>query len=189
MLKWLTKRCFGKRSFKGTTVLSVRKDKKLAMIGDGQVCFGHTKFKTNAVKIHKISPNILCGYAGNTADCFALLELLEKEYEKYPRETVRVCMSLARQWRTNKMTRNFNCEMIVSDPLVTVLLNGQGDAVEMEGGVVAIGSGGLYAQSAAKALIDIPGLSAKDVAHKAMSIAAELCIFTNQNFSIEEVDI
>ncbi len=188
MFKWVSKRLFSYSEFYGTTILCVRKDRKLTMIGDGQVCLGHTRFKSNAVKIRRISPNILCGFAGSTADCLALFELLEKEYERFPKQTLRVCISLAKLWRTNKQHRNLMCDMIVADPNLVMVVNGQGDAIEIDEGVVAIGSGGSYAQAAAKALIDIPGMTAKEVAFKAMNIAADMCVYTNKNFTFEVID-
>ncbi len=188
MLERIARRLFSHSPFRGTTVLSVRRDHRVAMIGDGQICLGHTKFKSNAVKIRRMSPNILCGFAGATADCLAMLELVEREFEKLPGQTLRVCVSIAKLWRTSKMHRNLLCDMIVSDPQLTIMLNGQGDAIEIEDGVIAIGSGGLYAAAAAKALLDVPGMTARQVAQKAMNIAADLCIYTNKEFSIEEID-
>ncbi len=190
MLGRVARRLFSssRHSYHGTTVLSVRKDNRVVMIGDGQVCLGQTKFKSNAVKIRRISPNILCGFAGGTADCLTMFDMVEQEFEKLPKQTLRVCVSIAKQWRSNKAPRNLLCDMIVCDPKLTIVLNGQGDAIEIDEGVVAVGSGGLYAQAAAKALIDIPGMSARQIAEKAMNIAADLCIFTNKEFSIQEID-
>jgi len=182
-------RYFSKKILRSTTILCVKKDNITTLIGDGQVCLGHVRFKENAVKIRRISQNILCGFAGATADCLALLELLEKEYEKFPQQTLRVCISLAKQWRTNKQHRNLMCDMIVTDPNCMIMINGQGDAVEIDDKVVAIGSGGPYAHAAAKALLDIPGLSSRDIAFKAMNIAADMCVYTNKHFTCETIGI
>ena len=188
MYKWLSLRRFSKtHHLRGTTILCVKKNNQIAMIGDGQICLGPTRFKTNAVKIHKMQPNILCGFAGGTADCLALLELLEKEYERTPGETLRVCINLAKSWRSSNK-KHLSCDMIVVDPKVMLLINGQGDAIEIDDGVLAIGSGRLYAHAAAKALIDIEGMIAKDIAHKAINVAADMCIYTNKNFSMEIID-
>jgi len=130
----------------------------------------------------------MAGFAGSAADCLALLELLEKEFEKYPDQTLRACLNLAKQWRTDKIHQRLSADMIVSDSEITVLLDGQGNCIEIEEGVVAIGSGGLYAQSAAKALLDIEGLSAMDIALKSMRIASELCVYTNDVFTIESLN-
>lgn len=121
----------------------------------------------------------MCGFAGSAADCLALMELLEKEFEKYPGQTLRACLSLAKQWRTNKIHQQLSADLIVSDPDLTVLVDGSGNCIEIEDGIVAIGSGGLYAQSAAKALIDIEGLSAEEIVTRSMKIAGDLCIYTN----------
>ena len=189
MIRWLSLRLFsvGQR-IEGTTILCVKKQRQIAMIGDGQISVGGTKLKNNAVKIHKIQPNILCGYAGGTADCLTFLELLTHEYEKYPMETLRVCVKLAQKWRTNKAYRYLLCEMIVADPNIIILLNGRGDAIEIDDDVLAIGAGQAYAQAASKALLDIEGMTAKDIANKAMNIAADLCVYTNRNFRLEVID-
>ncbi len=189
MLRQLARRAFGKRSLRGTTVLSVRKDGKVGLIGDGRVCLGSTIFKNNVVKIRRITPNVLCGFAGSTADCLALLELLEKEFERFPKQTLRVCISLAKQWRTDRMHRHLQCDMIVCDPNLTIIINGHGDAIEIDEGAAAIGSGGMYALAAARALLDVSGLSAKDVAHRAMNIAADLCVYTNKHLTYEEISL
>lgn len=146
---------------------------------------GPTVFKNTAKKLRKIGPNVICGFAGSAADCLALLELLEKEFEKYPGQTLRACLSLAKQWRTNKIHQSLEADIVVSDPEITVLVDGSGNCIEIENGLVAIGSGGLYAQSAAVALLDNELLTAEEIALKAMNIAGDLCIYTNHNFLIE----
>lgn len=158
------------------------------MIGDGQISLGPTVFKTTARKVRKLTPTVMTGFAGSAADCLALLELLEKEFEKYPDQTLRACMNLAKLWRTDKIHQRLQCDIIVSDPEITILLDGSGNCIEIEEGVVAIGSGGLYAQSAAIALLDIDGMSAEDIALKSMGIASNLCVYTNSNFTVEKLD-
>ena len=171
--------------FHSTTVLNVRKGNKVVMIADGQISLGPTVFKNTAKKLRRIQDNVICGFAGSAADCLALRELLEKEFEKYPGQTLRSCLSLAKQWRTNKMHAQLSADLLVSDPEITVLVDGSGNCIEIEDGLVAIGSGGLYAQSAAKALLDSDILSAEEIANKAMFIAGELCLYTNHNTVME----
>lgn len=123
----------------------MRKGNQVAMIADGQISLGPTVFKNSAKKLRKISDNVVCGFAGSAADCLALMELLEKEFEKYPGQTLRACLSLAKQWRTNKIHAQLSADLVVSDPYITVLVDGSGNCIEIEDGVIAIGSGGLYA--------------------------------------------
>ena len=155
------------------------------MIADGQISLGPTVFKNTARKLRKLSDNVVCGFAGSAADCLALMELLEKEFEKHPGQTLRACLSLAKQWRTNKIHAQLSADLLVSDPDITVLVDGSGNCIEIEDGVVAIGSGGLYAQSSAKALLDVENLTAQEIATKSMKIAADLCVYTNHNTIIE----
>lgn len=169
-----------------TTVLSVRKDNQVVMIADGQISLGPTVFKTTAKKLRRLDNNVVCGFAGTAADCLALMELLEKEFEKYPGQTLRACLALAKQWRTTKIHSQLSADLIVSDPEITVLVDGSGNCIEIEDGLVAIGSGGLYAQSAAKALLGVHGLQASEIADQAMRIAADLCVYSNHN-TIKEV--
>ena len=131
---------------------------------------------------------MICGFAGSAADCLALVELLEKEFEKYPGQTLRACLSLAKQWRTNKIHAQLSADIVVSDPEITVLVDGSGNCIEIEDGVIAIGSGGLYAQSAARGMLDNDLLSAEEIAHRSMRIAGELCVYTNHNTHIELLD-
>eukprot|EP00355_Strombidium_rassoulzadegani_P008853 CAMPEP_0168623494 /NCGR_PEP_ID=MMETSP0449_2-20121227/8858_1 /TAXON_ID=1082188 /ORGANISM="Strombidium rassoulzadegani, Strain ras09" /LENGTH=169 /DNA_ID=CAMNT_0008664885 /DNA_START=453 /DNA_END=958 /DNA_ORIENTATION=+ len=158
------------------------------MIADGQISLGNTVFKNTARKLRKLNETTVCGFAGSAADCMKLMELLELEYNKYPGQTLRACLSLATLWRTNKIHANLQAELIVSDPEITVLLDGAGNCIEIEEGVVAIGSGGLYAYSAAKALIDIEEITAEQIARKAMKIAGDLCIYTNHNNTVEVLE-
>lgn len=128
---------------------------------------------------------MICGFAGSAADCLALMELLEKEFEKYPGQTLRSCLSLAKQWRTNKIHAQLSADLLVSDPDITVLVDGSGNCIEIEDGLVAIGSGGLYAQSAACAMLGDEMMSADEIAMKAMSIAGDLCVYTNHTTVME----
>ena len=127
-----------------TTVLGVRKDQHVALIADGQISLGNTVFKNTAKKVRKLNDETICGFAGSAADCLALIEHLEKEFQKFPGQTLRACLNLAMNWRTGKLAK-LQADLIVSDPEITVLLDGSGNCIEIEDGVVAIGSGGLYA--------------------------------------------
>lgn len=170
----------------GTTILSVRKGKKVAIAGDGQVSFGNTVLKSNAKKIRKIGDgSIIGGFAGATADAFTLFERLESKLEKYPNQLTRACVELAKDWRTDKYLRRLEAMMIVVDASTSLVLTGNGDVLEPEGGVIGIGSGGNYAMSAARALVDIKDLDVETIVKKSMKIAADLCIYTNDNIIIE----
>ena len=174
--------------FYATTILCVRKDNQVAIAGDGQVSLGHTIMKSNAKKIRKISNGkIIAGFAGATADAFTLFERLEQKLEQYPDQLMRSCVELAKDWRMDKYLRRLEAMMIVIDKDVTLILTGNGDVFEPEDGIAAIGSGGNYALSAAKALIDIKNLSAKQIAKKAMKIAGDICIYTNHDIIIESL--
>ncbi len=169
-----------------TTILSVRKGSEVAIAGDGQVSFGQSIMKSNAKKIRKIgNGSIIVGFAGATADAFTLFERLEQKLEQYPDQLMRSCVELAKDWRMDKYLRRLEAMMIVIDKDITLILTGNGDVVEPEDGIAAIGSGGNYALSAAKALIDIKSLSAKQIVEKSMKIAGDICIYTNHNLVIE----
>lgn len=173
----------------GTTILCVRKDGKVIIAGDGQVSLGNTVMKGNAKKVRRIGKdnNIIAGFAGATADAFTLFERLESKLEKYPGQLMRACVELAKDWRTDKYLRRLEAMMIVADKDVSLTITGIGDVLEPEHGVVAIGSGGNYALAAALALYD-QKLSAREIAEKAMKIAGDICIYTNNNLTIEELD-
>lgn len=173
----------------GTTILCVRRDGKVAMAGDGQVSLGQTIIKGNARKVRRIGAGgtVLAGFAGATADAFTLLERLEAKLERYPNQLERACVELAKDWRTDRYLRRLEAMMAVADKSHSYTLTGNGDVLEPEDGLIAIGSGGNYALSAARALIDIDGLSAEDVARKAMRIAAEICVYTNGNVIVETI--
>lgn len=171
----------------GTTILCVRRGSQVAMAGDGQVTLGSTVIKGNARKVRRIGPKgtILAGFAGATADAFTLLERLEAKLERHPGQLERACVELAKDWRTDRYLRRLEAMMAVADEKRSFTLTGNGDVLEPEDGLIAIGSGGQFALSAARALMDIDGLSAKEVARRAMKIAGDICVYTNQSVRIE----
>jgi ATP-dependent HslUV protease subunit HslV len=172
----------------GTTILSVRKQGQVVIAGDGQVSFGNTVIKSNARKVRRLGKSdVIAGFAGATADAFALFERLEAKLEQHPGQLSRACVELAKDWRTDRYLRRLEAMMAVADRQVSLVLTGTGDVLEPEEGLIGIGSGGPYALSAARALIDIEGLSAEAIARKAMGIAADICIYTNRNLVIEEL--
>jgi ATP-dependent HslUV protease subunit HslV len=170
----------------GTTILSVRKNGKVAIAGDGQVSFGSTILKSTAKKVRKLGDgSIIGGFAGATADAFTLFERLESKLEQYPNQLTRACVELAKDWRTDKYLRKLEAMMIVVDRNTSLILTGGGDVVEPEDGIIGIGSGGNFALCAAKALIDIPDLDAEEIIRRSMKIAGDLCVYTNHNIIIE----
>lgn len=172
----------------GTTILSVRKGGKVVIAGDGQVSMGQTVVKSNARKVRRLGKgNVIAGFAGATADAFTLFERLEAKLETYPGNLTRACVELAKDWRTDRYLRRLEALMAVADKDVSLLLTGTGDVLEPEDAIIGIGSGGNYALAAARALIDLP-LSAEEIARKAMSIAAEICVYTNGNLTLEALD-
>ena len=171
-----------------TTILSVRKDGQVVMAGDGQVSMGQTIVKGNARKVRRIgNGQIIAGFAGATADAFTLFERLEAKLERHPGQLLRAAIELAKDWRTDRYLRKLEALMAVADKDVSLLLSGTGDVLEPEGGIIAIGSGGNYALSAARALIDVEGLDAEAIARKSMKIAADICVYTNHNIVIEKL--
>ncbi|RKS89221.1 HslV component of HslUV peptidase [Sphingosinicella microcystinivorans] len=173
----------------GTTILAVRKAGKVVIAGDGQVSLGNTVMKGDAKKVRRLGDgSVIGGFAGATADAFTLFERLEAKLERFPGQLKRAAVELAKDWRTDRYLRRLEAMMIVADREVTLVLTGTGDVLEPEHQVTAIGSGGNYALSAARALIDVDGLSADDVANKAMAIAADICVFTNNNLTIETLE-
>ncbi len=170
----------------GTTILAVRKNGQVTIAGDGQVSLGSTVLKSNGRKIRKLGDgSIIGGFAGATADAFTLFERLEEKLERYPAQLMRACVELAKDWRTDKYLRQLEAMMIVIDKDITLILTGNGDVLEPEHGIAAIGSGGNYALAAARALIDIENLSAQEIVTKSMKIAGDLCVYTNNNITIE----
>lgn len=174
-------------SMHATTIVSVRKNGKVVIAGDGQVSIGPTIMKATAKKIRRLGDGaILAGFAGSTADAFTLFERLEAKLEKHPNQLTRACVELAKDWRTDRYLRRLEAMMIVVDKDVSLVLTGNGDVLEPEDGIVAIGSGGNYALSAARALKDTD-MDAEAVARKAMQIAAEICVYTNHNVTLESI--
>lgn len=172
----------------GTTILSVRKNGKVVVIGDGQVSMGQTIMKPNAKKVRRLHDgSVIGGFAGATADAFTLFERLEKKLEAHRGQLMRAAVELAKDWRTDKYLRNLEALMIVADKDVTLVLTGNGDVLEPLEGVTAIGSGGNYALSAARALMDYEE-DAETLAKKAMKIAADICVYTNDNTTVEVMD-
>src|SRR6202046_627010 len=173
----------------GTTILCVRRDGKITMAGDGQVSMGQTIVKGNARKVRRIGAGgtVLAGFAGATADAFTLLERLESKLERFPNQLERACVELAKDWRTDRYLRRLEAMMAVADRDRSFTLTGNGDVLEPEDGVIAIGSGGNFALAAARAVMAVPGLSAEQVARKAMKIAADICIYTNENVIVETI--
>ncbi len=170
----------------GTTILSVRLKGKVAIAGDGQVSLGNTVLKSKAKKIRKLGDgSIIGGFAGATADAFTLFERLESKLDQYPNQLMRACVELAKDWRTDKYLRRLEAMMIVIDKNISLVLTGNGDVLEPEDGITAIGSGGNYALAAARALVGIKELSAEEIVKRSMKIAAELCVYTNENLVIE----
>ena len=172
-----------------TTIISVRKGNKVVIAGDGQVSLGQTIMKGNARKVRRIGKggSVIAGFAGATADAFTLLERLEAKLEQYPDQLTRACVELAKDWRTDRYLRRLEAMMLVADKQVTLALTGTGDVLEPEHGVMAIGSGGNYALAAARALIDTDK-DAEEIARKAMQIASDICVYTNNNFVVEVID-
>lgn len=173
----------------GTTIVTVRKGNKVVIAGDGQVSLGQTIMKGNARKVRLIGKggSVITGFAGATADAFTLLERLEAKLEQYPDQLMRASVELAKDWRTDRYLRKLEAMMLVADKNITLAITGLGDVLEPENGVMAIGSGGNYALSAARALIDTD-MDAEAIARKAMTIAAEICVYTNSNFTVESLD-
>ena len=172
----------------GTTIVSVRKNGKVVIAGDGQVSMGQTVMKPNAKKVRRLHDgSVITGFAGATADAFTLFERLEKKLEAHNGQLMRAAVELAKDWRTDKYLRNLEAMMIVADKDVTLILTGNGDVLEPEAGIAAIGSGGNYALAAAKALAEYEP-DAEVLARRAMGIAAEICVYTNDRLTVETLD-
>lgn len=172
--------------FHGTTILSVRRGERVALGGDGQVTLGNIVVKASARKVRRLyHDRILAGFAGGTADAFTLFERFEAKLEKHQGHLTRAAVELAKDWRTDRILRRLEAMLAVADRTVSLIITGSGDVLEPEGGLIAIGSGGAYAQAAARALLDNTDLPPEDVVKKALSIAGDLCIYTNQTHSIE----
>lgn len=175
-------------SWHGTTILTVRKGGRVVIAGDGQVSIGQTVIKNSARKVRPLAKgDVIAGFAGATADAFTLFERLEAKLDQYPGQLLRASVELAKDWRTDRYLRRLEAMMIVADATTSLVLTGNGDVLEPEGGVMGIGSGGNFALAAARALID-SDLDAEAIARKAMAIAAEICVFTNSNLTIESLE-
>jgi len=172
----------------GTTILSVRKNGEVVVAGDGQVTFGNTVIKGRANKVRRLSSgSVIAGFAGATADAFTLFERLEAKLEQHPQQLTRACVELAKDWRTDRYLRRLEAMMAVADADHSLILSGNGDVLEPEDGLIGIGSGGPFALSAARALITENSVSAEQIALRSMKIAAEMCIYTNENITIEKI--
>ena len=178
------------QAWHGTTILSVRKDGAVVVAGDGQVSFGQTVLKSNARKVRRLGKgDVIAGFAGATADALTLFERLEGKLEAHPGQLTRACVELAKDWRTDRYLRRLEAMMAVADAETSLVLTGTGDVLEPEDALIGIGSGGSFALAAARALIDQEGLGAEEIARKAMSIAAGICIYTNDNVIVESIGL
>jgi len=174
--------------YRGTTVLSVRRNNKVVIGGDGQVTMGHTIMKGNARKIRRLfNDKVIAGFAGGTADAFTLFELFEKKLEMHHGQLTRAAVELAKDWRTDRMLRRLEALLAVADKKTSLIISGNGDVIEPENNLIAIGSGGPYAQSAARALLNNTKLDARDIVEKSLKIAGDVCIYTNHHLTIEEL--
>ncbi len=175
-------------SMHGTTVLAVRRDGRVVIGGDGQVSMGNTVMKGNARKVRRLYQNkVIAGFAGGTADAFTLFERFEGKLEKHGGNLTRSAVELAKDWRTDRLLRRLEALLIVADPSVTLIISGNGDVIEPERELAAIGSGGAYAQAAAQALLEHTTLDARTIVEQALKIAAGICIYTNDNLNFEEL--
>ncbi len=173
--------------FRGTTIVSVRRHGKVAMAGDGQVSLGNTIMKGNARKVRRLAGGkVIAGFAGGTADAFTLFELFEAKLEQYGNLT-RAAIELAKDWRTDRRLRRLEALLCVADGDASLIISGNGDVIEPEDDLMAIGSGGAYAQAAAKALLDNTELGAREIVERALEIAADICVYTNRNVVVEEL--
>ena len=180
-----------KNIIKSTTIISIRKGNQVVIAGDGQASFGNTVLKSNVIKVKRLGTNnnVITGFAGSTADAFALFERLESKLEQYKGQLKRACVELAKDWRSDKYLRRLEAMMIVADKNVSLLLSGTGDVIETDDGVLGIGSGGPYAISAAKVLLRNTNLDPEKIAKEALNMAAEICIYTNHNITVEKIEI
>jgi ATP-dependent HslUV protease subunit HslV len=176
-------------SFRGTTILSVRRGGKVVIGGDGQVSLGQTVMKGNARKVRRLfKGQVIAGFAGATADAFTLFERFEGKLEKHQGHLTRSAVELAKDWRTDRMLRRLEALLCIADAQTSLIISGTGDVVEPENDLMAIGSGGSFAQAAARALLENTELGAREIVEKGLNIAADICIYTNHNLVIEELD-
>jgi len=176
-------------SWHGTTILGVKKGGKTVIAGDGQVSMGNTVMKPNAKKVRRIGEkgDVIGGFAGATADAFTLFERLERKLEQYNGQLMRAAVELAKDWRSDRILRRLEALLVVADLEHSFLLSGSGELIEPDDGIVAVGSGGNYALAAARALLPVDGLSARDIAQRSLEIAADICVFTNRHITILEL--
>ncbi|RLA46795.1 MAG: HslU--HslV peptidase proteolytic subunit [Gammaproteobacteria bacterium] len=175
--------------YRGTTILSIRRHGKVVVGGDGQVSLGNTIMKGNARKVRRLHDDkVIAGFAGGTADAFTLFERFEGKLEQHRGNLVRAAVELAKDWRTDRALRRLEAILAVADKEASLIITGNGDVIEPENDIIAIGSGGPFAQSAAKALLDNTDLGARDIVEKGLQIAADICVYTNSNRTIEELD-
>jgi ATP-dependent HslUV protease subunit HslV len=178
------------KQYDGTTIVSVRRANLVVVGGDGQVSQGNTILKGNARKVRRLYQNkVIAGFAGGTADAFTLFERFEKKLEVFHGQLTRAAVELAKDWRTDKALRRLEALLIVADKDATLMITGNGDVIEPEGGSLAIGSGGSFAQSAAIALLENTELSAREIVEKSLKIASDICVYTNNNTTIEELEV
>ena len=176
--------------YRGTTIVSVRRENKVVIGGDGQVSQGNTVMKGNARKVRRLyKDQVIAGFAGGTADAFTLFERFEEQLEKHHGKLTRAAVELAKLWRTERSLRRLEALLVVADKQSSLIITGNGDVIEPEDSLMAIGSGGPFAQSAAKALLQNTDLSATEIVEKSLTIAADVCVFTNHNHTVEELDI
>ncbi len=178
------------QQFHGTTILSVRNEAQVALGGDGQVSLGDTVMKGNAIKVRKLyQERVMAGFAGSTADAFTLFEKFEGALEKYHGQLARAAVELAKEWRSDRALRRLEAMLIVADATATLLISGNGDVIEPESGVIAIGSGGNFARAAATALAENTDLTPESVVRKALAIAGDICVYTNHTHTLETIDL
>lgn len=174
----------------GTTIVTIRKGNKVVVAGDGQVSLGQTVIKANAIKVRRLGKGgaVIAGFAGATADAFTLFERLEAKLEQYPGQLTRACVELAKDWRTDRYLRKLEAMMLVADKEVSLVLTGTGDVLDPPNGIMGIGSGGNFALAAARALAETD-LDAEEIARKSLAIAADICVYTNNNIIVETIDL
>jgi ATP-dependent HslUV protease subunit HslV len=176
--------------YRGTTILSVRRNGRVVVGGDGQVSMGNTVMKGNARKVRTLyHGQVLAGFAGGTADAFTLFERFEAKLEKHQGHLVRSAVELAKDWRTDRMLRRLEALLVVADKEASLIITGNGDVIEPEDSLMAIGSGGAFAQAAARAMLDTTEMDARSIVQKGLEIAASICVYTNQNLTLEELDV
>ena len=175
-------------SFHGTTILCVRKDGRVALAGDGQVSMGDTVMKSKSVKVRTLKGGkVLAGFAGSVADALTLYERFEEKLDRYPGNLPRAAVELAKDWRSDRILRRLEALLVVADQDHNFLVSGSGELIEPDDGIVAVGSGGNYALAAARALLPLPGVSAREIVEKSMAIAGDICVYTNGNVTVLEL--